>query len=275
MQEKPLVSVVIPAYNAALFIEETLNSILQQTYNNYEIIVINDGSTDNTEGVVKSISDNRIQYHYKKNEGVSIARNFGFLLTKGDYIVFFDADDLMTPDFLEKRVEKLQANNNIGFSCGEVKTFPIENTTPVYGACYDIFREILLYDVTVSTCPSNYMYKKRVLLEHNILYNPRLSSTADRFFLLQVSKVMKGESVEGGYLKYRVNPNSMSNKITPKLLEDNELYYNLVEENALIPTTISKEVLKKKYYILAVGNAKILRFSKTIFLGFRYFMSSI
>jgi teichuronic acid biosynthesis glycosyltransferase TuaG len=272
MQEA-LVSIVIPAYNAAPFIEETIASILQQSYTNFEIIIVNDGSTDNTEGVVQSISDKRIQYHYKRNEGVSIARNYGFTFTKGIYIVFFDADDLMTPDFLEKRVEKLQSNSSVEFCCGAVKTFPLENTTPVFGACYDIPKEILLYDVTVSTCPSNYMFKKSYLLEHNILFNPLLSSTADRYFLLQVAQVMRGERVEGGNLKYRVNPNSMSNAITPKLLNDNALYYTFIEKKGLIPTAIRRQVLSKKYYILALGNARILRFSKTIIFGLQYIMN--
>jgi teichuronic acid biosynthesis glycosyltransferase TuaG len=275
MSVKPLVSVVVPAYNASLFIKETIDSILSQSYQNFEIIVINDGSTDNTEGVVKTISDGRLQYYVKRNEGVSVARNYGLTLTKGTYIIFFDADDLMFPDFIEKRAEKLQSNSALGFCSGEVKTFPIENSNVVFGACDDIPEKILLYDITVSTCPSNYMYKKSSLLEYDLNFNGRLSSTADKYFLLQVAQVMKGDRVEGGYLQYRVNPNSMSNRITPNLLDDNELYYAFIEENKLIPNSIYKQVILKKNYILAVGNAKISRFSKTFSFGFRYFKSLI
>lgn len=258
--QKPLVSIIIPAYNAAAFIRETLDSILAQTYSDFEIIVVNDGSTDDTEGVVKSFSDKRIHYKFKQNEGVSITRNYGFDLSKGKYIVFFDADDLMTVDFLEKRVEALENNKDIGFCCGILEFFPIYKEQ--LGACDDIPREILLYNQRIETCPSNYMFRRSVI--ERVKFHPQLASTADRFFLLQIAQFAKGSRVEGGNLRYRFNPNSMSGRLTPFYVEDNERFYQLLEVNKLIPKCLANAARLKGYYILGAMNWKIGRWLKGV-----------
>ena len=88
-----LVSIIIPAYNAAPFIEETIQSIFGQTYPYWEIIIIDDGSTDNTASIINSIHDNRVKMIRQENAGVASARNNGFSYTNGKMVVFFDADD--------------------------------------------------------------------------------------------------------------------------------------------------------------------------------------
>lgn len=96
----PLFSVVIPLFNKENFIQNTLNSVLNQTFDDYEIIIINDGSTDKSEEIVLAFSDSRIHYFSKTNEGVSAARNHGIQNAKGTYIAFLDADDLWFPNHL-------------------------------------------------------------------------------------------------------------------------------------------------------------------------------
>jgi glycosyltransferase involved in cell wall biosynthesis len=110
-----LVSVVIPAYNAAPYIKETLDSILQQSHSFIEIIIVDDGSTDETAKEIKQLKDERIQYFYKQNEGVSKARNDGFKQINGKYVVFFDADDIMESDFIAVRLQCMEENPSIGF----------------------------------------------------------------------------------------------------------------------------------------------------------------
>ncbi len=97
----PYFSIVIPVYNKEKFVSKTLKSVLDQTFTDYEIIVVNDGSTDQSESKVLAFNDNRIQYFSKKNEGVAIARNFGLEKATADYICFLDADDFWFPNFLE------------------------------------------------------------------------------------------------------------------------------------------------------------------------------
>jgi len=94
-------SVIIPLYNKENFIENTIQSVLSQTFADFEVLVINDGSTDKSEEKVLQFKNSRIQYYSKENEGVSIARNFGIEKAQSDYITFLDADDYWYPDFLK------------------------------------------------------------------------------------------------------------------------------------------------------------------------------
>jgi glycosyltransferase involved in cell wall biosynthesis len=94
-------SIVIPVYNKEKFVAKTIESVLSQTFTDYEIIIVNDGSTDQSEAKISTFKDNRIQYYSKKNEGVALARNFGIEKATADYICFLDADDFWDPAFLE------------------------------------------------------------------------------------------------------------------------------------------------------------------------------
>ncbi len=94
-------SVVIPLYNKANYIEKTIRSVLKQTYEDYEIIVVNDGSTDNSLEIVKKISSKKIKIIEQKNQGVAVARNTGIKYAQGEYIAFLDADDLWMESYLE------------------------------------------------------------------------------------------------------------------------------------------------------------------------------
>ncbi len=109
----PLISVVIPAYNAEQFLDETLESVLSQTYENWECIIVNDGSTDSTESVAKKWceKDSRFRLTNKENGGLSSARNWGIKESKAEYIAFLDADDILTPDSLEVRINVLIEQN--------------------------------------------------------------------------------------------------------------------------------------------------------------------
>lgn len=108
MENRPLVSVIIPAYNCCKYISEAVESVLRQSYGNVEIIVVNDGSTDNTERVVKSFGG-KIKYIKQANKGSSSARNAGMAAASGDYIAFLDADDRWRKYKLELQVDILRS----------------------------------------------------------------------------------------------------------------------------------------------------------------------
>ncbi len=125
---KPLISIIIPTYNRAHLIGETLDSIVTQTYTNWECIIVDDGSTDNSSEIIEDFikKDSRFQYHNRpKNrlKGANACRNYGFKLSKGDYIKWFDSDDIMYPDFLEKQVAVLQKDNELSFCACQSLTF--------------------------------------------------------------------------------------------------------------------------------------------------------
>lgn len=110
----PKVSVIIPVYNCENFIEETLKSVLSQTYKDFEVIVVDDDSKDRTGEIVNVIKDKRIVYIHQENGGVSMARNNGILNSKGEYIALLDHDDLWLPEKLERQMPTLESNSKIG-----------------------------------------------------------------------------------------------------------------------------------------------------------------
>ncbi len=112
----PYFSVIIPTYNRANFIEKTIESVLNQTYQNFEIIVVDDGSTDNTLGVLEQYkNNNKIHVHHQKNAERGAARNKGISLAKGEYVIFLDSDDLFLEHYLELLFKKIKQNNNPNF----------------------------------------------------------------------------------------------------------------------------------------------------------------
>ncbi|NJN94723.1 MAG: glycosyltransferase family 2 protein [Anaerolineales bacterium] len=105
----PLVSVIIPAYNAQDFIAQTIESVIKQTYSHWELCIVDDGSTDDTAKIIQSYSsDNRIKYLYQQNQERAAARNHGLRCSSGRYVAFLDADDLWLPDKLKAQVQFLE-----------------------------------------------------------------------------------------------------------------------------------------------------------------------
>ncbi len=109
-----LISVVIPVYHSEKWILDTIDSVLKQSYQNFEIVIVDDGSSDNTKNVIESIDDSRIKYIYQNNAGPSSARNNGIRHSQGEYIAFLDSDDLWKPDKLLKQLECFDSNPDLG-----------------------------------------------------------------------------------------------------------------------------------------------------------------
>ena len=117
----PKVSIIIPVYNSERYIERCINSILNNTYKNIEIIIINDGSTDSSEKIIlqlKKENDEIIKYYYKTNEGPAKARNLGIKLATGKYLMFVDNDDYIDYDYVEKLVNEAESKNYDMVICG-------------------------------------------------------------------------------------------------------------------------------------------------------------
>ena len=112
MQET-LVSIITPLYNGEAFVAQTIDSVLSQTYTNWEMIIINDGSKDNSENIVRSYcdTDSRIKLFNQKNAGSAAARNNGIRRAQGRYIALLDADDLWEPFFLESQLALMREHN--------------------------------------------------------------------------------------------------------------------------------------------------------------------
>ncbi len=252
---RDLVSVIIPSYNASGFILDTIQSVLNQSHSNIEVIIVNDGSTDDTITVLATVNDPRMNVFNRENYGVSASRNFGLEKASGDYVIFFDADDLMTPDFISARIQFLNANPFFSFACGWVQKID-ESGNKVDGlmksACDNFQNEILLYHTEIITCPGGYVFRKVDLVDNNLLFNVTLSSAADRYFLLQIDKHLKGHFLrdESICLLYRIRNESMSNRLSEDLINDNILFYKYVIEVIKPIHHVRKLFLSKSNYIL-------------------------
>jgi teichuronic acid biosynthesis glycosyltransferase TuaG len=264
---QPSVSIIIPCYNAEKFIEETIHSVLQQSFTDWELLVINDGSTDNSEVIIKKITDPRIRLFSKPNTGVSDSRNVGLENAAGEFIWFLDADDLMSVDFLETRIHFLLANPSCLIAGG--KLVHIDEAGKYTGSTSFTpddeiaVKQILFFYPSISTCPSAFLIRRNFLKEYKIRFEHSLWSTADKLFLLQIAQHVKFKSVEGGELFYRRHSKSMSSQYTSALVDDNERYFKLIEEMNLVPAESKKKFILLKWYNLSASNFKVKRYARS------------
>lgn len=211
----PLVSIIIPAYNAAPYIEQTIRSVLDQSFTDFEVIVVDDGSTDSTATIVSSIADPRINLVRRSNGGVSNARNTGIGLARGSIIGFLDADDAFEPMNVEEKVNAL-ASPEVDWVFSDLlicndSLMPIGR---VAGNANDIVRTILLgIEPAVPAACSNIMLK-RTCIATGLLFNPALSNAADQHFVLALAKRFKAINIPTPLVRYRVLPRSMSRNVT-------------------------------------------------------------
>ena len=110
MTQQPAISVVMAVFNGAKYIQQTIESVINQTYKNFEFIIVDDGSTDNSADIIKTINDKRIKYVWQVNKGISVALNAGIAIAKGMYIARIDADDICNPQRLTKQYNFLEEN---------------------------------------------------------------------------------------------------------------------------------------------------------------------
>lgn len=118
-----LISIVMPVFNGEEFIETAIQSVFSQTHRNWELLIINDGSTDGTESIIRNMQDPRIRYFEQSNKGVSAARNMGLRNMLGDYFCFVDADDILPPKSLSLRLNKFREDEELQFVDGVVVFF--------------------------------------------------------------------------------------------------------------------------------------------------------
>src|SRR5690606_1357140 len=120
-----LVTVIIPVYNYGFCLSETIGSLQAQTHANWQALIIDDGSSDDTQAVIKGLAetDKRIKYYYRYHQGVSAARNFGVDHAVGDYILFLDGDDLITSNKLAEQVALLKRNESVDICYTDVYYF--------------------------------------------------------------------------------------------------------------------------------------------------------
>jgi len=211
----PTVSVIIPAYNAERTILETVQSVQNQTFQDFEIIVIDDGSKDSTLDVLRQIDDSRLRVFSYENAGVSAARNRGLTKASGEFISFIDAADLWTPDKLEFQLEALKKHSSAGVAYswtinmrddeGELSFF--QGASRNIGG--NVFSELLLGNFVGSG--SNILVRREAV-DSTRLFSENLSTYADWEFYLQLAEKWNFVVVPRNQILYRKTNTSMSAK---------------------------------------------------------------
>lgn len=191
------VSVIIPLYNSGKYIEETIKSVLNQTYKNIETIVVDDGSTDDSLSVAKKFESENVKIYTQTHHGACRARNMAFNLSTGDYIQYLDADDLLAPNKIEKQVEILKKNGvNCITYCGYTRNRQefTEGLCIQQGINRDYSNPVELY-VDIFNGKGNIItlcwLTPRQLIEHSDPWNERLLKLQDGEFFVKVAMKCK------------------------------------------------------------------------------------
>jgi glycosyltransferase involved in cell wall biosynthesis len=229
-----LVSVIIPMYNAAPYIRQTVCSVLAQTYPHLEVIIMNDGSKDTSEAEVIKLQqeDSRIRYQYKANSGVSDTRNKGIDLCTGEYIAFLDADDVWLPQNLEKKIQALETSGKQwAFSLHEcvdehnqLLDMPVSNFKP-----YNVVDNLLLWEGDVIPGPCSNIVVKRDFIGTDIRFDRTLSSPADRDICLQLGTKGEPVFVDEILWQYRMHSQSMTS-VNFKVVDEMVRLYKKADE---------------------------------------------
>lgn len=208
MEQTQLVSVIVPLYNAEKYIEETMESILNQTYKNIEIVIVDDGSKDQSSSIVKNFKKKypeQIKYILQENQGVSVARNTGIENANGEYISFLDSDDLWHSTKIEKQIESMHKNNMNACYCGFMNFYEetgekVENTTNFVKG--NMTKAFLTHQVFAQT--STWIFKKSIVMNHNIRFTPGCSWGEDLEFLFKLMSVTNVCYVDEYLTYYRI-----------------------------------------------------------------------
>lgn len=196
MNKRPFFSIIIPAYNASVFLPSTLDSIITQTYSNFELLLINDGSTDNTANICIHYTslDKRFFLITKQNEGVSIARNKGLDIAKGEYILFVDADDILCPETLSTLYNFLK-KVEVDYLRYEYQTIDTEGNPlyPNYEA--KARRKLSNHTLEAAECITRIVrneyflwsgvFRKAIINQHHIRFMEGCTYNEDTLFMLQ------------------------------------------------------------------------------------------
>nr|WP_236621980.1 glycosyltransferase family A protein [Rhodopirellula maiorica] len=207
---------MIPAYNASEFLPQTLDSVLAQTYKSMEVIVVDDGSTDDTQGCVSTfLSDSRVRYHWKENGGDGSARNEGIRISTAPYVAFVDADDLWYPDKLEKQMPLFDQKIKPGIVFSD-RDLINEKGEPILGCQWPLFRGNRLYErlLIQNFVPTSAAVVAREVFKEVGMFDENIRYVCDRDFWLRASLKFPFDFVPKALEAHRKWGNQMtSNKL--------------------------------------------------------------
>lgn len=263
------ISIIVPVYNSARYITECIESLLQQTYKNYEILLVDDCSTDESLQICKDRAKSNPSIsiiHLKKNGGVSIARNIGVRYAKGEYITFVDSDDYVANDFIEKLLSPLSTMNYDMILSGAIyfrgdgevyhkETLRTRKWLMNEKYWLDFIQQPLI------TSPWAKLYKRKIIQEEGLIFDEALSLGEDRDFNIEYSqKIRSAYSMEySGYFYRYGDGYSLTNKIHKDKFKNDLIYWSKIhkilgdvgleyQEHRLFYIIVDNFLLSKKRY---------------------------
>ncbi|MEM9907315.1 MAG: glycosyltransferase family A protein [Cyanobacteria bacterium P01_D01_bin.44] len=210
----PKVSVIIPAYNSMAFLPETLDSVLTQTFADFEVLIVNDGSTDQLVEWASGLSDHRVRLINQANQGCAIARNTGILSSRGAYIAFLDADDIWEPTKLEKQVAILESSPNIGLVNTWISNIDAQGDR--VGKLSGSDAEGYVWESVIEDNPimcGSIPMIRRQCFERVGLFDQSLRSAEDWDMWIRIAEKYEFAVVKGPLVRYRVHAHSKSHNL--------------------------------------------------------------
>ncbi len=252
----------MPVYNGALYISEAIDSVLSQEYTNWELIIINDGSTDGTQEILNSFTDHRIQYFTQSNQGVSAARNLALEKITGTYFCFLDADDILPNNSLKSRLSVFEKDPKVDFVDGKVQCFQ-DNTNNVKRTWVPDFignptEALIRLDASCFFGPT---WMIKVDPKTTYLLDQKMTHAEDLKLYLSISNEKQYSFTSDLVLHYRLgNDSAMSN--LEQLEKGYSSYYSYVKESF---SDSNKSIIYLKGRILRImflsylSNKKLVR----------------
>ena len=246
----PKVSVIIPTYQRAHLIRESIDSVLAQTYRDFEIIVVDDGSTDGTHEVVAGYR-NRVRYIYQENRGPSSARNSGIKAAQGEFIAFQDSDDLWLPEKLASQVPLFDRDPEIGLVYCDMSYFrsdgpcdrPSSFKSHAPPASGYALRELFVNGTPMHTPTAIVM---RHCFDNAGMFDERLVDFEDQAMWFRIARVFKIDYVDAPLVQCRVDDETHPRK--DELLSAREVRKGVLEASPRLVDTLSKQELRQGYY---------------------------
>ena len=235
MTDSPLVSLLSPCYNVEKFLPHCLDSIINQTYSNLQIVLIDDGSKDDTWRVMQDYAgkDNRIEFYHQENQGVATTRNHLLEKVKGDYVLFVDSDDWIEPDMVEFLVGKALTNNIEMVVCGNVNndTPPASEYNEELWSQDKAVKEFLRH-VSINGSLCNKLTKVNLL--HNVKFHCGISYGEDALFCWELLQNVESILITNKQLyHYRMNESSLSHASwSPSKMGSGHVVWEELEKNA-------------------------------------------
>lgn len=288
----PKVSVIIPFYNGKEFIAQAVNSVLRQTYTSYEIIVVDDGSTDDSKKALEQF-DGKIRYFYQQNQGISNARNKAVKEAKGEYIALLDQDDIWYPRRLEKQVKVMDENSDISIVYSDCHY--INEKNEILSQAFEvqkarsgrIFKDLIIKNfIPIPTV----LLRKRAVDEVG-LFDKRYSFAEEYYLFLRIARIYHVSYIDEPLAGYRIHGKNLSKNTEKSLKEDimlkEEIIKNYPNDTAPVLSRIEREIAelyyglgrtyqKSKKYNLAKENLlKSIKIRKFNYRQYLYYILTI